>query len=112
MEGTFVSPAGNRESLAARSAAVAAHSRRADAVLVATSLRCVADPADINCNMCGKLVCEYLKEEELTLSDRAPGLLRSAWGFNGWLRHDPALWRELLAEARQRAEAGHVEIAS
>lgn len=38
--------------------------RDADAVLLTTSLRCVADPADINCNMCGKLVCEYLKEEE------------------------------------------------
>jgi uncharacterized ferredoxin-like protein len=37
--------------------------RDADAVLLATSLRCVNDPADINCNMCGKLVCEYLKEE-------------------------------------------------
>jgi uncharacterized ferredoxin-like protein len=42
----------------------AAMLRDADAVLIATSLRCVSDPADINCNMCGKLVCEYLKEEE------------------------------------------------
>ena len=42
----------------------AAMLRDADAVLITTSLRCVADPADINCNMCGKLVCEYLKEEE------------------------------------------------
>ncbi len=38
--------------------------RDADAVMIATSLRSVEDPADINCNMCGKLVCEYLKEEE------------------------------------------------
>jgi uncharacterized ferredoxin-like protein len=38
--------------------------RDADAVLITTSLRCVSDPADINCNMCGKLVCEYLKDEE------------------------------------------------
>ena len=38
--------------------------RDADAVLVATSLRSLVDPADINCNMCGKIVCEYLKEEE------------------------------------------------
>jgi uncharacterized ferredoxin-like protein len=37
--------------------------READAVLIATSLRCVNDPADINCNMCGKLTCEYLKAE-------------------------------------------------
>ncbi len=42
----------------------AAMLRDADVVLIATSLRCVADPADINCNLCGKLVCEYLKEEE------------------------------------------------
>ncbi len=42
----------------------AAMLRDADAVMVTTSLRCVADPADINCNLCGKLVCEYLKEEE------------------------------------------------
>jgi uncharacterized ferredoxin-like protein len=38
--------------------------RDADAILVITSLRSVTDPADINCNMCGKLTCEYLKETE------------------------------------------------
>lgn len=42
----------------------AAMLRDADALLIATSLRSLTDPADINCNMCGKLVCEYLKEEE------------------------------------------------
>lgn len=42
----------------------AAMLRDADAILISTSLRCVTDPADINCNMCGKLVCEYLKDEE------------------------------------------------
>ncbi len=42
----------------------AAMLRDADAVLITTTLRCVEDPADINCNMCGKLVCEYLKEAE------------------------------------------------
>ena len=42
----------------------AAMLRDADVVLITTSLRCVADPADINCNMCGKLVCEYLKEAD------------------------------------------------
>jgi len=41
----------------------AAMIRDADAVLIATSLRSLTDPADINCNMCGKLVCEYLKAE-------------------------------------------------
>jgi uncharacterized ferredoxin-like protein len=43
--------------------------RDADALLVTTSLRCLTDPADINCNMCGKLVCEYLKEEEKLPAD-------------------------------------------
>ena len=38
--------------------------RDADAILIITSLRSLTDPADINCNMCGKLTCEYLKEEE------------------------------------------------
>lgn len=38
--------------------------RDADAVLVVTSLRCRTDPADINCNMCGKMTCEYLREAE------------------------------------------------
>ncbi|HDP80985.1 MAG TPA: hypothetical protein ENN21_09110 [Spirochaetes bacterium] len=42
----------------------AAMLRDADAVLIITSLRCVTDPADINCNMCGKLTCEYLREAE------------------------------------------------
>ncbi len=38
--------------------------RDADAVLLVTSLRSKTDPADINCNMCGKLTCEYLREAE------------------------------------------------
>lgn len=42
----------------------AAMVRDADALLLTTSLRCISDPADINCNICGKLVCEYLKEAE------------------------------------------------
>jgi len=47
----------------------AAMVRDADAVLIATSLRSLTDPADINCNMCGKLVCEYLKDEEKLAAD-------------------------------------------
>ncbi len=49
----------------------AAMLRDADVLLVTTSLRCLSDPADINCNLCGKLVCEYLKEEE-KLSKKDP----------------------------------------
>ena len=33
--------------------------RDADAVLIVTSIRCLTDPADINCNLCGHLTCEY-----------------------------------------------------
>ena len=47
----------------------AAMVRDADALLISTSLRSLTDPADINCNMCGKLVCEYLKEEEKLPAD-------------------------------------------
>lgn len=47
----------------------AAMLRDADAVLLSTSLRSLTDPADINCNMCGKLVCEYLKEEDKLPAD-------------------------------------------
>lgn len=35
--------------------------------------------------------------------DVAPGLRRKRFGFEGWLEHDPALWAEVVAEARQRA---------
>jgi uncharacterized ferredoxin-like protein len=42
----------------------AAMLRDADAVIIVTSLRCVTDPADINCNMCGKMTCEYLRASE------------------------------------------------
>ncbi len=45
-------------------------------------------------------------EAALMAADRAPGLLRDYWGFAGWLGHRPAVWKRLLEEARQRAEAG------
>ncbi len=38
--------------------------------------------------------------------DRAPGLLRTRWGFDHWLGHDAEAWDRLLAEADERAEAG------
>ncbi len=40
----------------------AAMLRDADAVMIITSLRSLTDPADINCNLCGKLTCDYQKE--------------------------------------------------
>lgn len=36
--------------------------------------------------------------------DRAPGLLRAHWGFEGWAGHDSAAWQEVRAEAQERAE--------
>ena len=38
--------------------------------------------------------------------DRAPGLLRARWGFEGWAGHDADAWDELLDEADRRADAG------
>ena len=38
--------------------------------------------------------------------DRAPGLLRARWGFEGWAGHDVDAWDELLEEADRRADAG------
>lgn len=38
--------------------------------------------------------------------DRAPGLLRARWGFEGWAGYDADAWDELLAEADERATAG------
>ena len=38
--------------------------------------------------------------------DRAPGLSRHRWGFEGWAGHDVRVWEELLEDARARAAAG------
>lgn len=54
--------------------------------------------------MCGSGT--LLIEAALIASDRAPGLLRSRWGFNGWKKHNDALWREVKSDAQQRARVG------
>ncbi len=54
--------------------------------------------------MCGSGT--LLIEGALMAGDRAPGLLRTTWGFERWLGHDPDAWDALLAEADDRAEAG------
>ena len=38
------------------------------------------------------------------LRDRAPGLNRATWGFQGWALFDPSAWQALTEEARQRAQ--------
>ena len=54
--------------------------------------------------MCGSGT--LLIEAALIACDRAPGLLRSHWGFSRWKQHNAALWQELRSEALQRARAG------
>ncbi len=46
------------------------------------------------------------------LLDRAPGLLRSRWGFEGWAEHDEPTWAALLDEADARAEAAQARTAT
>ncbi|MBK0125522.1 bifunctional 23S rRNA (guanine(2069)-N(7))-methyltransferase RlmK/23S rRNA (guanine(2445)-N(2))-methyltransferase RlmL [Pantoea sp. S61] len=54
--------------------------------------------------MCGSGT--LLLEAALIATDRAPGLLRSHWGFNRWKSHNQAVWQDVLAEAKERARVG------
>ncbi|MEW7977257.1 MAG: bifunctional 23S rRNA (guanine(2069)-N(7))-methyltransferase RlmK/23S rRNA (guanine(2445)-N(2))-methyltransferase RlmL [Candidatus Sedimenticola endophacoides] len=54
--------------------------------------------------MCGSGT--FVIEAAWIAADRAPGLQRAQWGFQGWLGHQPALWEGVLKQARDRAEAG------
>ncbi|MDX6914567.1 bifunctional 23S rRNA (guanine(2069)-N(7))-methyltransferase RlmK/23S rRNA (guanine(2445)-N(2))-methyltransferase RlmL [Pectobacterium carotovorum] len=54
--------------------------------------------------MCGSGT--LLIEAAMMAADRAPGLHRTHWGFNAWLKHDAELWREVTAEAQVRARQG------
>ena len=45
-------------------------------------------------------------EAALMALDIAPGSLRSHFGFVNWNGHDRSLWERLVAEARERREAG------
>lgn len=51
-----------------------------------------------------------LAEAAAQLLDRAPGLLRTTWGFTGWLGHDTAAWGNLLDEAQARADAAQADM--
>lgn len=42
-------------------------------------------------------------EAALIAANRAPGLTRPKFGFEGWLGHVPTLWKRLLEEARKAA---------
>jgi 23S rRNA (guanine2445-N2)-methyltransferase / 23S rRNA (guanine2069-N7)-methyltransferase len=58
--------------------------------------------------MCG--TGTLLVEGAWMAGDVAPGLLRSRWGFTGWLGRDEDAWAALIAEADERAESGRARI--
>ncbi len=60
--------------------------------------------------MCGSGT--LLIEAAMLATDRAPGLHRGHWGFNGWAQHDDALWKEVKAEAQTRARQGLADYGS
>jgi 23S rRNA (guanine2445-N2)-methyltransferase / 23S rRNA (guanine2069-N7)-methyltransferase len=68
--------------------------------------KCVTDPKSFSLidPMCGSGTIPI--EAALMAADIAPGLARTHWGFTGWLGHVPKIWERLLAEARDRAQAG------
>ncbi len=68
-------------------------------------------PSDTQPNVLVDAACGtggVLLEATEALCDRAPGLNRATWGFQGWAGFDAQTWRDLADEARRRAEAsGH-----
>ena len=66
--------------------------------------RLAAEGAALVDPMCGSGT--LLAEAAGMAMDRAPGLQRPRWGFEGWPGHAEPTWRHLLREAQQRAEAG------
>ncbi|EOC1471400.1 bifunctional 23S rRNA (guanine(2069)-N(7))-methyltransferase RlmK/23S rRNA (guanine(2445)-N(2))-methyltransferase RlmL [Cronobacter turicensis] len=60
--------------------------------------------------MCGSGT--LLIEAAMVATDRAPGLHRTHWGFNGWAQHDESVWKEVKTEAQVRARRGLSEYAS
>ena len=48
-------------------------------------------------------------EAALIAGDRAPGIMRSTWGFAGWAGHDEKLWLDMLDAADVRAQEGSHE---
>lgn len=54
--------------------------------------------------MCGSGT--LLMEGAMMAADMAPGLKRDLWGFSAWLKHDEALWQNVLKQAKERAIEG------
>lgn len=100
--------AGWLDAVRERQASDAAAGTAADAATAAAATASDAAPAaaasaaPVLLDLCcagGGLELEALN----MLQDRAPGLLRARWGFEGWRRHDAEAWNELLDEADERA---------
>lgn len=53
-----------------------------------------------------------LLEAAQVLTDRAPGLARERWGFEGWRGHRPAVWQAMRQEAIERFESGRTQCAT
>ncbi len=66
--------------------------------------RIAADGGGLVDPMCGS--GSFLIEAAMMATDRAPGLNRARWGFEGWLGHDALIWQQCRSEAETRAEAG------
>lgn len=58
--------------------------------------------------MCGSGT--LLIEAAWLAGDTAPGLLRTRFGFHGWLGHDDDAWKALIDEALERQERGLSQI--
>jgi 23S rRNA (guanine2445-N2)-methyltransferase / 23S rRNA (guanine2069-N7)-methyltransferase len=54
--------------------------------------------------MCGSGT--LVLEAALMAADVAPGLKRKRFGFEAWLDHKPKLWKDIRAEAQERARLG------
>jgi 23S rRNA (guanine2445-N2)-methyltransferase / 23S rRNA (guanine2069-N7)-methyltransferase len=54
--------------------------------------------------MCGSGT--LLIEAAWMAADKAPGIERDYFGFLGWKKHQPAIWKKLLQDAQVRYEAG------
>jgi 23S rRNA (guanine2445-N2)-methyltransferase / 23S rRNA (guanine2069-N7)-methyltransferase len=76
----------------------------AGALLLACWREIAAEGGPLLDPMCGSGT--LLIEGAWIAGDVAPGLLRSHWGFTGWLGHDAEMWEALLSEADARADAG------
>lgn len=67
---------------------------RADWPFIASKCGAFLDP------MCGSGTLAI--EAAMIAADRAPGLLRQAWGFDAWRGHSDDSWRKVVDEAKSR----------